>query len=82
MRGLLGQSSGHFQGLAPSRHRQLGFAARGKNGDAAQQLKSVFHAGLTTYDGQGNIVPVLAQKVPSIDDGDWKLQSDGSMDVT
>jgi peptide/nickel transport system substrate-binding protein len=43
---------------------------------------AIFHAGLTVYDVQGRLQPVLAQKVPSVTDGDWKVNPDGSMEVT
>jgi peptide/nickel transport system substrate-binding protein len=42
----------------------------------------LFHASLTVYDQQGTLVPRLAQKVPNLQDGDWKVNADGSMDVT
>jgi len=51
-------------------------------GGGAQQHAWIFHQGLTTYDAQGNLQPAVATKVPTIADGDWKLNADGSMDVT
>lgn len=42
----------------------------------------IFHGNLTTFDVQGNIIPQAAQKVPSIQDGDWKVTPDGTMEVT
>jgi len=41
-----------------------------------------FHAGLTVYDEQGLLQPRLATKIPTIDDGDWKVNSDGQMELT
>src|SRR5438874_1645030 len=35
----------------------------------------LFHEGLTVLDAQGNVQPRLAQKVPSIGDGDWKINA-------
>jgi peptide/nickel transport system substrate-binding protein len=52
------------------------------NGEPAAQQMWMFHAGLTTYDPQGNLLPRVAQKVPSIEDGDWKLLPDGGMELT
>ena len=52
------------------------------SGDILKQLNYVFHAGLTIYDAQGNLQPRLAQKVPSVQDGDWKVLPDGGMEVT
>lgn len=42
----------------------------------------IFHDGLTRWDFNGNPIPRIASKVPSIQDGDWKVNPDGSMDVT
>lgn len=52
------------------------------SGDILKQLNWVFHAGLTTYDAQGNLQARVARKVPSVEDGDWKVQPDGGMEVT
>lgn len=54
----------------------------GGSGEAGQQHQWVFHAGLTAYDPQGNLLPRVARKIPSIEDGDWKVLSDGGMEVT
>ena len=42
----------------------------------------IFHANLTIFDAEGNPVAYAAQKVPKVEDGDWKLNPDGSMEVT
>src|SRR4051812_42527699 len=39
------------------------------SGSAALEHFFTFHASLTIFDEESNIVPMLAQKVPSIDDG-------------
>ena len=49
---------------------------------AARETRDIFSAGLTYRDAAGVIQPKLAVKVPSIQDGDWKVAADGSMDVT
>ena len=41
----------------------------------------MFHANLTMYDAQDNVVPHAARKVPSVQDGDWRLLPDGGMEV-
>jgi peptide/nickel transport system substrate-binding protein len=52
-------------------------------GDITKQYNWIFHAGLTVWDPKtGQLMPWLAQKVPSIADGDWKVNPDGTMDVT
>src|SRR5665213_2595585 len=42
----------------------------GSGGNIALQHSWMFHQGLTTYDGQGNLQPAVASKVPSLADGD------------
>jgi peptide/nickel transport system substrate-binding protein len=42
----------------------------------------MFHGGLTMFDPQSQVVPHLAQKLPTLDDGDWKLLPGGGMEVT
>ena len=42
----------------------------------------LFHAPLTVYDPQGNLGPRLAERVPSLQNGDWKTFPDGRMEVT
>jgi peptide/nickel transport system substrate-binding protein len=49
---------------------------------AARETRDIFNAGLTYIDAAGTLQPKLAVKVPSIQDGDWKVAPDGSMDVT
>src|SRR5436309_2018208 len=52
------------------------------NNASQRETTWTFHAGLTAYDNQGNLVGRLAAKVPSVADGDWKVNQDGTMDVT
>ena len=68
--------------IASVREPVDGIALFGGGGDANAQHTSVFHAGLTAYDGQGRLLPRVARKVPSIADGDWKVLPDGGMEVT
>ena len=42
---------------------------------------ALLHAGLTILDGDGRVRPVIAQDVPSLDNGLWKLNPDGSMEM-
>src|SRR5207302_10044838 len=42
----------------------------------------MFHASLTVYDQRGQLVPRLAEKLPSTTDGDWNVLPDGRMEVT
>ena len=41
-----------------------------------------YHANLTSFDLQNNPVAHIATKVPSVEAGDWKVNSDGTMEVT
>jgi len=41
-----------------------------------------FHAGLTVYNERGELTPRIAQKVPSLEDGDWKVFQNGEMELT
>ena len=54
----------------------------GGGGNAAAQSRWLFHVSLTTYDADANLRPVMAQKIPSIADGDWKVLPDGGMELT
>ena len=54
----------------------------GGGGNAAAQARWVFHVSLTTYDADSNLRPVIAQKIPSLADGDWKVLPDGGMELT
>jgi len=42
----------------------------------------IFHSSLTVYNPQGDLIPRLAEKVPSLADGDWKTCPDGTMELT
>ena len=52
------------------------------SGDILRQFNWIFHTGLTTFDAQGNLLARIARKVPSVEDGDWKVLPDGGMEVT
>lgn len=41
-----------------------------------------FHSSLTVFDPEGELTPRLAEKVPSVQDGDWTVNPDGTMEVT
>jgi peptide/nickel transport system substrate-binding protein len=46
------------------------------------QVEQAMNANLTYRDGDLNVQPWLAEKVPSLADGDWVLNDDGTMEVT
>ena len=68
-------------GMVDGREPDAGIAL-GAGGIGGAEHTYTFHAGLTVYDPQGNLTPRIAQKVPSIEDGDWKVFPDGRMEVT
>ena len=49
---------------------------------AAQEPAFTIHDGLSVYGATTVPQPRLAVKIPRIDDGDWQVFPDGSMDVT
>lgn len=46
------------------------------------EVEKIIAAGLTRLDGDGNLQPQLAEAVPSIENGLWKLAPDGTMETT
>jgi peptide/nickel transport system substrate-binding protein len=70
-------------GIHLSNEPREGIAAWGVvTGVSANDMNFVYHAGLTIQDPAGNIQPWVAQRVPSIENGDWKVAPDGAMEVT
>src|SRR5439155_25735279 len=58
----------------------VSFSGAGSTG--VTEYMHVFHSGLTVYDPQSNLIPRLAQRVPTLDNGDWTVFADGQMQVT
>src|SRR5207244_5034414 len=54
----------------------------GAGGIGGLEHNFTFHAGLTAYDAAGTLKPRGAEKVPSVEDGDWQVGTDGTMRVT
>lgn len=54
----------------------------GSSGTPEREMGELLNAGLTYFDASGNLLAKLAVKVPSIADGDWKISSDGAMELT
>src|SRR6266516_6818 len=50
--------------------------------DGGPELEQLVHVGLTTIDGDGRVLPRLAEAVPSIENGLWKVFPDGRMETT
>jgi peptide/nickel transport system substrate-binding protein len=53
----------------------------GGTSTGAQDPALTFHAGLTVYDDQASLLPRLAEKVPRIEDGDWRVLPDGQTEM-
>jgi peptide/nickel transport system substrate-binding protein len=52
------------------------------SGIAGREHYFIFHAPLTAYDSSEQLLARVAEKVPGLQDGDWKLLPDGGMEVT
>src|SRR5262249_39859387 len=50
--------------------------------DVGGDLQPVVHTALSIVDHDSNIIPMLAERLPSIDDGSWVVNGDGSMRLT
>jgi len=68
--------------MAEGTEPRSGLALFGGSGTGSAGPGLIFHAGLTAYDERGNPTPRLAQKIPSLADGDWKVLPDGTMEIT
>lgn len=69
-------------GMIAGEEPQEGIALFGEAGTGAPEFTFMYHAGLTVFDQQGNLHPWIAQKVPTIEDGDWKTFPDGRMEIS
>lgn len=61
--------------------RDGGFAY-GASGTGGSEPAYIVHAGLTVYDDQASLQPRIIQRVPTLENGDWKVLPDGTMEVT
>jgi len=46
------------------------------------EVEKFIHAGLVIRDGDGNLQPQLAEVVPTLENGNWRLLPDGGMETT
>jgi peptide/nickel transport system substrate-binding protein len=51
-------------------------------GDVGGDLQAVTHSALSILDHDANVIPMLAERLPSIDDDSWVLNPDGTMRQT
>jgi peptide/nickel transport system substrate-binding protein len=59
---------------------QLG--AKGTGGESGSETRWIFNSPLTYYDRQGNAHAMLAERIPTRDNGDWIVNADGTMVTT
>jgi len=59
-----------------------GMVLFGRGAAVGAESALMFHSGLTVWDENSNVTPRLAERVPSLQNGDWKVAPDGSMEVT
>src|SRR4051812_11974146 len=59
-----------------------GMVLFGRGAAVGAESALMFHAGLTVWDENSNVVPRLAERLPTVENGDWKVAPDGSMEVT
>jgi len=45
------------------------------------EMEKLIHSGLVIRDGDGHLQPLLAEAVPTIENGNWRVQPDGSMET-
>lgn len=69
-------------GIVANEEPTTGISLFGPGGTGGPEHTFMLHAGLTIFDAQGKLLPRVAQKVPQIEDGDWKVLPDGGMEVT
>lgn len=59
-----------------------GGVAYGGGGAGGSETMFMLHAALTVYDDQGVLQPRLAASIPTVENGDWIVSPDGTMEVT
>ncbi len=59
---------------------QLG--AKGTGGESGSETRWIFNSPLTSDDPQGTVRPMMAQQIPTRDNGDWVINTDGTMVTT
>ncbi len=57
-------------------------AAGGASSAGVRELEPLVNAGLLTLDPKGELHPLLAETVPTLENGLWKLMPDGRMELT
>src|SRR6266571_2749455 len=58
------------------------FADIEQMGTSRTELWGIGHSALAQFDHDGNLIPMLAERLPSVEDGSWVVSSDGTMQMT
>ena len=69
-------------GEPPTLSTKVNIASAGGVVPGADAVEELVNGGLAHLDAQGNLVPQLAEAVPSLENGLWKLLPDGQMETT
>ena len=56
-------------------------AAGGSSSAGVRELEPLVNAGLLNMDPKGNLQPLLAEGAPTLENGQWKLNPDGTMET-
>jgi peptide/nickel transport system substrate-binding protein len=59
-----------------------GFLGDGGTAGGAGEIKDLIHNHLTVMDPNDNPVPQLVAELPSVENGQWRVNDDGTMDMT
>ena len=59
-----------------------GFTGEGGSGGGAGEIRMLIHSHLTTNDPNDDSYPDLASELPSVEAGTWRVNPDGTMDMT
>jgi peptide/nickel transport system substrate-binding protein len=68
--------------MPASAEQKGGFGLFGGTGIYTSEHQQAFHAGLTNHDADLNLTAKLAERIPTVENGDLQLRPDGSMEVT
>jgi len=60
----------------------INWAASGSTVAGVDVIEQLLHSGLLLVDGQGELQPLLAEAVPTVENGLWKVFPDGRMETT
>jgi peptide/nickel transport system substrate-binding protein len=71
-----------IRGDPKTMNEPINMAAGGSSSAGVRELEQLLNTGLLLLDPQGQLRPQLAEAVPTLENGLWKLQPDGRMEMT